>query len=563
MESEWYQQTFEPGWKLAVDQNEKTYYFNTVAGFRMSTSVGGKGTGYRSNLFGIDDPTNLSDRNSDSKLEEVRDWWVNSIFNRLLDMDRDGFGIIMQRLSERDLSAVVLEEGGFDHLLITMEYDPTRSKVTSLGWRDPRTEEGELMFPALFPRHIVDALKKEPDRWASQYQQTPSPATGSIFKKHWWRFYRPPGVTDLPPVRVKDENNQWVEVQAVELPETGEDFQSWDAAFKSTATSDFVCGGVLRRVGANFYVLDVDKRRLDFPQTCDAIQSMSKAWPGAVAKLVEDKANGSAIIAHLKGTVPGLIAVNPEDGKIARANAVAPLVRAGNVFLPHPRLAHWVEGFIESLGVFPNGQHDDDVDMLTQALAYKNLRVFNMEKSQVIVKPYTAPADWPRGCGVFIGANATGAVWVVKDPVSGKHFIYDEYYRKGADWMLHAAEIKRRSGAMPVVMDCPRYPDLPGFVNSYRSQGILVYSGAAEVEPVLAEVQSALAAGTLKVFEQCSRWFEELDLMTRDNTGRIVSPADWVCQGATRALWHGRAKMRGPARTSFVDRGTARGGVFR
>jgi len=66
--------------------------------------------------------------------------------------------------------------------------------------------------------------------------------------------------------------------------------------------------------------------------------------------------------------VQGLVAVTPEGGKIARAQAVSPQVEAGNVYLPHPAIAPWVEPFMEECSTFPNGKNDEQVDQMTQAL---------------------------------------------------------------------------------------------------------------------------------------------------------------------------------------------------
>jgi len=119
---------------------------------------------------------------------------------------------------------------------------------------------------------------------------------------------------------------------------------------------------------------------MDCPTTVQAIRGLSQKWPGTFAKLVEDKANGSAVIQMLAHEIPGLLPVNPQGGKIARAAAVSPLVEAGNVFLPHPDYAPWVNDFIEECIAFPNGAHDDQVDAMTQAL----LR-FNTVHEQVVI----------------------------------------------------------------------------------------------------------------------------------------------------------------------------------
>ena len=103
-----------------------------------------------------------------------------------------------------------------------------------------------------------------------------------------------------------------------------------------------------------------------------AVRDLSQKFPQTYAKLIEDKANGSAVIQMLQHEISGILPVNPEGGKIARAQAVSPLIEAGNVYLPHPDCAAWVGDFIEECAAFPNGAHDDQVDAMTQALLWWN-----------------------------------------------------------------------------------------------------------------------------------------------------------------------------------------------
>jgi predicted phage terminase large subunit-like protein len=127
-------------------------------------------------------------------------------------------------------------------------------------------------------------------------------------------------------------------------------------------------GQVWGAIGADRYLLDQVRGRLDFPATVAAVLDLSARWPDAALKLVEDKANGPAVIATLTHQIAGLVAVNPEGGKAARASAVSPQIEAGNVYLPAPVIAPWVTDFIEECTAFPTGAHDDQVDAMTQAL---------------------------------------------------------------------------------------------------------------------------------------------------------------------------------------------------
>jgi predicted phage terminase large subunit-like protein len=142
-------------------------------------------------------------------------------------------------------------------------------------------------------------------------------------------------------------------------------------------------------LGTSFLLLYQVRDRLDFPGTVKAVRGLSKLWPGSLAKLIEDKANGSAVIQMLSRELNGIIPVNPEGGKVARASAVSPLIEAGNVYLPHPLFMPWVNDFIEECVAFPNGAHDDQVDAMTQILLRWNApptyqQVFYLDISQQI-----------------------------------------------------------------------------------------------------------------------------------------------------------------------------------
>ena len=119
------------------------------------------------------------------------------------------------------------------------------------------------------------------------------------------------------------------------------------------------------RVGASKYLLDQDRDRRDFPRSVDAVRRLTARWPVARLKLIEDKANGPAVISTLKNEIAGIVPVMVRDSKLARAHAVSPDIEAGNVFLP---FAPWADGFIEECASFPNGANDDQVDAMAQAL---------------------------------------------------------------------------------------------------------------------------------------------------------------------------------------------------
>jgi predicted phage terminase large subunit-like protein len=277
--------------------------------------------------------------------------------------------IVMQRCHQRDLSGHLLEKGNFEHLCLPAEYEGP-GRTTSIGFSDPRTEIGELLWAERFGPTEIANLKVSLGSYAAagQLQQRPSPAGGGIIKRRWFRYWQPRGA-NLPPIPVAMPDGSIQMIEVVEAPHSvDEEIQSWDCSFKSLDTSDFVVGQVWARRNGRFVLGDQVRGRIDCPGTLKAVIELSRKWPRSLAKLIEDKANGPAVIQMLANEIPGIVPVNPSGGKIVRAQAISPLIEAGNVFLPHPEYAPWVHDFIEECAQFPNGAHDDQVDAMTQAL---------------------------------------------------------------------------------------------------------------------------------------------------------------------------------------------------
>jgi predicted phage terminase large subunit-like protein len=158
--------------------------------------------------------------------------------------------------------------------------------------------------------------------------------------------------------------------------------QSWDMTFKLTAEGSFVVGTAWAAVDGNFYLLDRVRDRMGFQAAKQAVRSMAAKFPTIAHKLVEDKANGSAIIDELRQTIPGLRPIEPEGGKEARANKMSAYVESHNVWLP--RDAPWVEEWIEEYRVFPNGARDDQVDSGSQAINWMANRLATTFEPEVL-----------------------------------------------------------------------------------------------------------------------------------------------------------------------------------
>ncbi len=346
LSSDWFRARWGDRVALTLDQNQKDTYENTARGTMLAVGVGGGMFGMGADVVVIDDPHTPSEAVSEAERETGLRWFDHQVTTRLNDPATGAIVVIMQRLHQRDLTGHLLEQGGWTHVCLPAEAEGAERIVFPVSGTVHERAPGALLWPERFGEAVLAERKRRLGSWgyAGQFQQRPTPLGGGIFQREWFRYY------DEPPPTFDDL------------------VQSWDCAFKDTTGADYVVGQVWGMRGADCYLLDQVRGRWDFPRTLQMIRVLARKWPEAVTKLVEDKANGPAVIATLRREVPGLVAVNPEGGKQSRAQAVSPLVEAGNVHLPRPERVPWVGEFVEECGAFPTGAHDDQVDAMTQAL---------------------------------------------------------------------------------------------------------------------------------------------------------------------------------------------------
>lgn len=358
IESAWYKERWGDLYRLKSKgeaRNTGDEYRTDKGGFRIITTPGGSVTGEHGNTHIIDDPIKPIETMGDKaitqgELLKLIDWHDGTMANRFVDFSKRKRVIIMQRLHEIDLAGVCVERG-YEHLCLPMEFEPEIKCFTSIGFEDPRTEEGELLCPERFDQETVDQMfndlgGRESRNAQAQLQQSPVSIKGDIFKRGLEQYY-----TELP----KSFD------QAI---------QSWDCTFKKTKKGSYVAGQVWGRKGADFYLIDQARDRWSFSETVEAVRYLTHKWPRAIKKLVEDKANGPAIVDHLKNEISGMTEAPPHGDKEARAHAVEPYWSSGNVFLPHPSIAPWIEAFVNECTKFPASKNNDQVDSMTQALDY-------------------------------------------------------------------------------------------------------------------------------------------------------------------------------------------------
>ena len=422
-----------------------------------------------------DDPNNIKEINSSTIREAANEWHDQTMSTRLNNPKTGARIVVQQRCHEQDITGHLLEAGGWELLVLPAQYEGS-TRVTSIGWSDPRKEHGELLWKEQFGQEEIDKLKATMGEIgaAGQLQQRPSPGEGALFKREHFNYWNPPTMAYLNeaektyrPVMVKNPGKPVAPKVPVKLPVAFEQvLHSWDMTFKGETSSDYVAGQIWGRIGANFYLIDQIYGQMDFPATIKAFRKAVELYP-CPQKFVENKANGPAVISTLKNEIPGIIAVEPDGNKIGRAHAVAPYVEAGNVFLPNPELHPWVDKFIEEHANFPRGKNDDQVDAASQALRKLADSISNSGVPEFRVMPRTGEPDtachietdlkvqpqWRRWISLSPGSPGA-ALWVAETP-TGSLRVYRELSLEGID----AHEVGRRIAEASI-------PDLRAYLKS-------------------------------------------------------------------------------------------------
>lgn len=339
--SEWYQSLWPT--TLKGDQNEKLYFENAKRGFRQACAVASM-TGRRGHTVAWDDPLSPEKANSETHRDTAIRVLTETLPTRLNDPASSAIIVVMQRLHERDPAGyIIAQELGYEHLCIPMEFEPERRITTSIGWTDPRTEDGELLDPVRFPEEVIARDKKTmtAHAWAGQMQQRPAPREGGLFK-----------------------TGKIERLSAA--PKISRRVRRWDLA-ATEGGGDWTAGVLLgeRADGDGYVILDVQRAQ----KGAGGVRAMLETVAEADAKagpvtLTIPQDPGQAGKAQRDSIAKSLAAYSPrferETGdKETRAEPFAAQVEIGRVSVLERQ---WTDAFISELTTFPNGSNDDQVD---------------------------------------------------------------------------------------------------------------------------------------------------------------------------------------------------------
>ena len=385
IKSEWYQRLWGKKFKLTNDTTSK--FNNDKTGYRIALSIGSKMTGEGADFLVWDDPNNRDDVHSPKIREGINETWELTMSTRWIDPKTFCRIASQQRLHEYDLSGHILSQNNKEvvHLSLPYEYELSKPCKTiplpstnGKPWKDPRSKEGELMWPAQITRDKIKELKGSLGsyEYANQFQQRGAPQAGGLFKKEWFQI--------------------WTESQP---PDCEFILQSWDTALSTEADAAYSCCltfGIFkdRHNINNVILLNMWRGRVEMPDLREMAQRLYKNYndvifedpigpgPSPDMVLVEAKANGLSLIQYLHRAGVPVSRFDPmkyrafgqtHNNKVQRARLISPHVEAGRVWLPakpphFKDLRSYADMFLTDCASFPNGESFDTVDAFSQAM---------------------------------------------------------------------------------------------------------------------------------------------------------------------------------------------------
>lgn len=378
IESDWYKKRWGTRFELTSDQNTKSRFSNDKGGERLITSIGAGVTGEGGNIICIDDPDAANDVASEAAMQTRLEWWTTAMPTRANDPSTCAWIIIQQRLAEDDLTGHILEHeaDGWTHLCLPGRYEPERSFHTSIGWKDPRTEPGELLWPERFSEESLKRLEVTmgPFIFAGQIQQRPEPKGGGIVKREWWKLWEP---ESYPPMDFV--------LGVLDTAYTEDTMNDPSGMIVWGIFSGDVKSPTTRIVGPNGEMIRPDSTYSEFAPNVmcmwawdahlelhELVEKVAQTCIKMKVDLlvIENKASGISVAQEIRRLYSrerfGVKLFDPKSqDKTARLYSVQHLFAEGIVYGPD---RPWMDRVITQVGQFPKGKHDEFVDLTSMGL---------------------------------------------------------------------------------------------------------------------------------------------------------------------------------------------------
>ncbi|MEP5760916.1 MAG: phage terminase large subunit [Litoreibacter sp.] len=345
--SAWYRNLF-PRTRIDTKKDTEQELRLTARGNRFATSVGGVITGRGGDIIVIDDPLKPEEAMSDVRRAAVNDWYSGTLLSRLNQKKHGAIVIVTQRLHVDDLVGHVTQHDDHGWTILNLPAIAPEDQVIPIGHDlNHGRLQGDLLHTEREDRAVLDELRANIGSAAfeAQYQQQPVPPSGNMIKRAWLSYYS-------------------------YLPEITEDdtvFQSWDTASKTGPENDWSVGTTWLHKNGLYYLIDICREKLNYPDLKTKMIDKAQEYDPRVV-LIEDAGVGTGLLEDLRREGIDAVAVTPTKDKKTRAHIQSPRFEGRRVFFPDT--ASWLSELEAELLAFPSGRHDDQVDSITQALAY-------------------------------------------------------------------------------------------------------------------------------------------------------------------------------------------------
>lgn len=526
VESEWYQARWP---QTELTRRGETSFENISTGWREAMPFRSL-TGGRGHRVIIDDPHSTEMAESEPERKTTTRIFREAVPSRMVDPQTSAILVIMQRLHVDDVTGVALALNlGYDHLMLPMEFEPERRCHTSIGFKDPRTYEGELLFPERFPREVIERDKVPMGQYAvaGQFQQRPTLREGGLFKRAWFN------VIPAAPMGVR-----WV--------------RFWDlAATEEQVSADgaYTAGCLLgRHPNGRFVIAHMIRERAEGQGVRklirDTAESDRATYGHVEVAFPQDpgqagKVQGQDLVLMMAGHVAK--AIRETGSKLTRAEPVAAQAEAGNIDIV---AGPWNESFLDEASDFPGGKFKDQVDALSGAFSTLiGNTVFSTSEDDFVTEAIRIPQLWTRCAALEMDATRAAVLWAAYHRTTDTIYVYDEHYGPKALMPVLAEGIRRRGDWIPVLFDLQgkgrTKQEGANLAMHLGDLNVDLYEAPLDFVAATNEIESRLVTGRLKIFGHLTTLLAEYRRLRRDEKDHIIEEDDLLIRNLAMIVANG------------------------